>query len=100
MELLNDSNRALNSFFSQFNAMFRESKFPPSNILVFLFKTHTNSFYRIKVWFEEKIKHGDLKESSIGYHKAVKTVADMNVWESNVACEKIAVNIIEHLLDG
>ena len=52
------------------------------------------------MWFEEKIKPGDLRKMSVGYHKAIKRLAGMNVWESNhAACEKIDVNIFEHLLN-
>ena len=72
MELTKDSNGALNSFLRQFNAMFYEFKFLLSNILVYLLKIYTNYFYGIDMWFEEKIKHGDMKKISIGYHKAIK----------------------------
>ena len=49
------------------------------------------------MWFDEKIKHGDLKKITIGYHKAIKRLAGMHVWDSNHAvCEKIVVNIFEH----
>ena len=42
------------------------------------------------MWFEEQIKHGDLKKYSIRYHKAIKSLAGMHVWESNHAvCEKL-----------
>ena len=52
------------------------------------------------MWFEEKIKSGDMKEISIGYHKAIKRLAGMHVWDSNhAACERIDVNIFKHLLN-
>ena len=59
-----------------------------------------NSFYWINTWFDQKIKPGDLKKISTGYHKAIKRLAGMRVWDSNHApCEKIGFNIFEHLLN-
>ena len=86
----------INSFLSQFNAIYHKFEFLPSNILVFLFKIYTNSFYGIKMWFEERIKQGDLKKFFILYHKAIKRLAGMHARESqsnHALCEKIDVNI-------
>ena len=49
---------------------------------------------------EEKMKHGDLKKAYVGYHKAIKRLAGIHVWESNyAACVKIYANIFGHLLN-
>ena len=77
--------------------MFQKFYFLPENILSFLFKTYCNSFYGLNLWFEEQVKVGCFKKLEIAYHKAVKRVAKMDVWQSNhEACEKVGVNIFKH----
>ena len=58
--------------------MFHKFKFLPSNILLYLFKIYTNSFYGINMWFEKNIKAGGLKKISIECHKAIKRLAGMH----------------------
>ena len=68
-------------------------------VLSFLFKSYCTSFYGLNLWFEEQVKVGYVKKLEIAYHKAIKRVVKMNVWESNhVACEKLGINIFKHLL--
>ena len=44
-----------------------------------------------------KIK--DLRTVSICYHKSVKRVAGMNIWDNNhVACERVGVSMMKHLI--
>ena len=39
-----------------------------------------------------------LNKISVAYHKAIKKILGMNVWESNhLACERLGVNLFRHL---
>ena len=99
MALDKDIERTLNSFLRQFNSMFYKFSFTRRDILFFLFKTYTSSFYGINLWFENDIKHRNIHGISVAYHKAVKRIAGMNIWDSNhLACELVGVNVFKHLL--
>ena len=92
-----DLDRVINSFLKQFNGMFAKFKFSSQEVLSYLFRTFTSSFYGIDLWVE-KLKTSQLSKISVCYHKAIKRVARMNVWESNhEACDKIGVPIFKHL---
>ena len=97
LNLGNDVGRVLGSFLKQFNAMFYQFYFLPMSILSFLFKTYTSSFYGMNLWTEE-VRVKDFHKLAVGYHKAVKKVANMNVWSSNhEACQLVGVNHMNHL---
>ena len=99
LDLSADSNRILKSFLRQFNGVYQKFHFLPRNLLTFLFKTYTSSFYGLNLFFEEKIKNKDIRKVEIAYHKAVKKIAGLNVWDSNhLACERVGVNVFKHLL--
>ena len=68
-------------------------------MMKFLFKTYCTSFYGISTWIDEAISDNKIRKISVGYHKAVKRLANMAQWQSNhEACEKLEVNIFKHLL--
>ena len=99
MALDKDIERTLNSFLRQFNSMYHKFSFTRSDILYFLFKTYTSSFYGINLWYDNDIKYRNIYCLSVAYHKAVKRVAGMNIWDGNhVACELVGVNLFKHLL--
>ena len=92
----NDINRIMESFLKQFNCFYHKCNFLPNNILNFLFKTYSTSFYGIGSWYS--FRHS-FRTLSVAYHKAIKKLAGMRVWQSNHdACEKIGVNTIKHLI--
>ena len=92
-----DVDRVTNSFFRQFNGMYSKFNFAHRNVLYYLFKSFTSSFYGIDVWFG-KVSTSHLNKISVAYHKAVKRICGMNVWDSNhVACETVGVPIFRHL---
>ena len=79
--------------------MYHKFSFTRSDVLFFRVKTYTLSFYGINLWFENDIKHRNIYGLSVAYHKAVKKVVGMNVWDSNhLACELMRLNLFEHLL--
>ena len=66
--------------------------------MLHLFKTYTSSFYGIDLWFE-KLKKFQLHKISVVYHKAIKKILKMNLWDSNhLACENLGVPIFKHLI--
>ena len=93
-----DTNRALNSFLGQFNSMFHKFSFVDSNIMFYLFKTYTSSFYDVELWYNGITSASSLRLISVGYHKAVKKLAGLNYWDSNhEACNIVGVDIFKHL---
>ena len=98
MCIKDDIGRSMSTFLKQFNGMFYKFHKMNSQVLNYLFKTYTNSFYGIEMWYDNW-KYRGLKNIAVTYHKAVKKIAHMNVWESNhVACETVGVPIFKHLL--
>ena len=70
------------SFLWQFNSLFYKFIYVDRNVLMFLFRTFTSSFYGL----ENLTLTGctrDFQTLSITYHKAVKRIRSMNVWESS-----------------
>ena len=64
----------------------------------FLFKTYTFSFYGSELWYETILQKKCFNNLAIGYHKAVKRICHLNVWDSNhVACELAGVPVFKHL---
>ena len=77
--------------------MYWRFNFLPRDMLYFLFKSYTSSFYGIDLWFE-KIPDSHLNKACIPYHKAVKRISGLSVCDSNhEACELAGVQIFSHL---
>ena len=94
-----DCDRALKMFLKQFNAMYQKFSFLSTNVLSFLFKTYTSSFYGINLWFEQNLRNSLTRKLEISYHKAVKKVMKLEMWRSNHnACEQMGVDLFKHLL--
>ena len=92
-----DINRATSCFLKQFNSLMYRFNYADMKVLAHLFRTYTSSFYAIENWALAKSnKH--MHRISVAYHKAVKRICSMNVWESNHgACKTADVNIFKHL---
>ena len=59
---------------------------------------HTSSFYGAELWYGS-LQYKNINKIAVTYHKALKRVARMNVWDSNhVACEKVGTPIFKHLI--
>ena len=98
-DLAPECDRVLRKFLIQFNCLYQKFNFLPTNILSYLFKTYCTSFYGINTWFGGSARVSDMNKVEVAYHKAVKKVARMDIWQSNhEACEKIGVNVFKHLL--
>ena len=93
-----DVDRATNSFLKQFNSMYAKFHYMDDKVLKFLFITYTSSFYGAELWYGSQI-YKNINKVSVTYHKAVKKIAHLNVWDSNhVACEIVGVPIFKHLV--
>jgi len=94
-----DIDRTLDSFLRQFNGIFSKFSFVNFDILCYMFRTCVTSFYGVGVWIEQKLSARLIHKLSVAYHKAVKKVASLNVWDSNhVACERVGVDTMPHLI--
>ena len=68
-----------------------------NNVLHHLFRTYTSSFYGIEIWYDQ-LSNRTINKLSVCYHKALKKVAHLNVWDSNhLACDIVNVPIFKHL---
>ena len=92
-----DISRVSNSFLTQYNSMYSNSYKMSFSALKHLFKTYTNSFYGLELWYDSYF-HRDIHKLEVTYHKAVKRIAHLNVWHSNhEACEIVDVPNFKHL---
>ena len=99
LDIKSDCDRVLKSFLKQFNSMYNKFNFLPINVLSFLFKTYTTSFYGINLWFEQNINNNVIRKLEVAYHKAIKKILGMEVWRSNHdACEMMNIDLFKHLL--
>ena len=58
-----DIDRAMNAFLKQFYATYGKFKFCDRNVLCYLFRTYTSSFYGIELWVD-KIKRFQMDKIS------------------------------------
>jgi len=94
-----DIDRVMTSFLRQFNSMYHKFHQVDPKILYYLFRSYTCSFYGVALWYGKTFKSCHLRKLAVAYHKAVKKVASMNIWDSNhVACEKVGVDTFPHLI--
>ena len=97
---LSDVDRCMNSFLSQFNFMYYNFfRISDEKLKAFLFNSYCTSFFAIETWYDLLLKPALFRRISVAYHKAIKKLCGMNVWESNhLACEKMNLYIFSHLL--
>ena len=95
-----DIDRCINSFLSQFNFMYYNFfRISDEKLKAYLFNSYCTSFFGIETWYDILLKPGLLRKISVAYHKAIKKLCGMMVWESNhLACEKMNLYIFSHLL--
>ena len=66
-----DVDRATNNFLVQFNALYHKFSFASQNVLNFLFKTYSSSFYGIELWYNDKNRMRNMQKIAVAYHKAI-----------------------------
>ena len=93
----NDVDRVINSFLRQFNTLYYKFNYLNLETLSFLFRSYSSSFYGAESWYYN-LQRKTFRKISVCYHKAVKRVCGLNVWDSNhAACELVNVPIFKHL---
>ena len=98
LSLDKDINRISNSFLKQFYSMYSKFYHASNDVLHYLFKAYSNSFYGIEMCFDAW-RNREVNKLAITYHKAVKRVARLNVWDSNhEGCSIVGVPIFQHMM--
>ena len=93
-----DVDRVVDLFLKQFYSMYSKFSFLDKDLLYFLFKSYTSSFYGAETWATSPSKK-DIHKVAVVYHKAVKKIAGLNVWDSNhEACSMVKAPIFRHML--
>ena len=88
---------ATNAFIKQFNGLYCIFNYLERETLAYLFRTYTSSFYGNESWFYNIIKK-NIYRIGVAYHKAVKMISFLNIWDSNhLACSNIRPNIFCHV---
>ena len=95
-----DISRVCSSFLKQFYSVYRKFCFTDFNVMLFLFKTHCLSFYGAELWSNVKASSKDFRTLAVAYHKCIKRIRGLPVWESNhKVCEQTGLNTFEHLVN-
>ena len=93
-----DVNRASNKYLKQYHSIYAKFYKMSDDVLHYLFRTHSLSFYGAELWYDS-LSSRSVKDLAIAYHKGVKKVARLNVWDNNhLACDIVSVPIFNHLL--
>ena len=88
------------SFSKQFNSVMSKFGFMPLNVLTFLFKSYCSSFYGMEFWSDFSGSINVFDQLTIFYHKAVKRIAGLPMWESNhLACSMTSLPIFKHYVN-
>ena len=98
MSLKLDMDRAMQAYLKQFNSMYYRFNSLGNNLKFFLHKTFT-SFYATELWYDDLMNRNRFRKIEICYHKCIKKLAGLNVWDSNhLACSIVGVPVFRHLL--
>ena len=82
----------------QFNSMYYKFGSVDNRCKFFLFKSFT-SFYGAELCYDGLPNMFKFRKMSVCYHKTVKRVAGLNVWDSNhLACSIVGVQLFKHFL--
>ena len=99
MRIESDCERVTKTFFGQFYSFYSKFYYANNEILYFLFRSYTTSFYGIELWYNFLENKNVFKKCSIAYHGAIKKLCKMNKWDSNhEACFLSNQQIFNHLL--
>ena len=97
MSINEDTERVTGTFLRQFHGIYSKFFRSQGPVLYHLFKSYAMSFYGMETWFHNVTKQS-LKKVSVAYHRAVKRICGLNLWDSNhAACETVGVEIFQHL---
>ena len=89
-----------NRFYKEFNCLLRKFHFVDKDILLYLFKQYCLQIYGAELWIRDNKSAGNLKQYSIGYHKAIKKILNVSTHESNhFVCQEAGVYIFDHYIN-
>ena len=95
-----DIDRARNKFYQEFNVMLRKFSFADKSVKLLLFSQYCLQFYGSELWYLNKQAKNNLKQFSVGYHKAIKKILGVSYHESNhYACQEAKLYTFEHLVN-
>ena len=98
MSIKCDIDRALDAFLRHFNWVYPKFYFLNVNVLSFLFHIYVSSLNGAETWCTS-ISARRLDKISISYHKLVKKVTGLQVWDSNhEGCNTVKVPLFKHFL--
>ena len=75
--------RVRNKLPRQFNSISHRINFTGRYIIDHLFKTCSSSSYGIELWHNDTNINRAFHDVAIGYHKAVKKIAELCTWDCN-----------------
>ena len=98
MSLSKDVERVSKALMKQFHSFYAKFSYLSGEMLHYLFKMYTSSFYGVESWFDfSNLRH--FNSLAVAYHMCVKKVAGMMKWDSNhAACDTVGVPIFSHML--
>ena len=80
---VDDVQRAMRKFYSEFNCILRKFSFVDVNVKLYLFRYYCMQIYGADLWLDDKGSVSLLKQFAVGYHKAVKKMLGLSSHESN-----------------
>ena len=100
MHNTDDIDRARNKFYQEFNVILRKFSFADKRVKLFLFSQYCLQLYGAELWFYNKNAKSNLKQFSVGYHKAIKKILGLSYHESNhYACQEAKLYTFDHLIN-
>ena len=95
-----DIERARNKFYKEFNVLLRKFNSSSINVKLYLFNQYCVQIYGSELWNDNKKTVGNIKQFSVGYHKAIKKMLGLSYRESNhYACERANMLMFCHLIN-
>ena len=100
LNLALDIKRMNSQFLKQFFGMYRKFSFNNWAVLGFLFQSYCTSFYGSNLWYDKKYSQREFRALSVSYHKCIKLMLRLPIWESNhYACNIAGLPIFKHLIN-
>ena len=75
--------RARNKFYNVFNLLLRKFHYLDTQAFLKIFETHCSHFYGAQIWLNDAKCSNEINKFSIGYHKAIKKIANAPFFYSN-----------------
>ena len=92
--------RARNNFYSTFNLLLRKFFYLDCHSFLKIFDSHCTHMYGSELWINEFNCGRELNRFSIGYHKALKKVANVPYFFSNHhVCNSLNVLMFKHYIN-